>query len=145
MPALLFGKCCPDGCGWQSCCWGLENNCTRVLSERSPLKVSVIKGVFAGLSGLLLALLAGEWFPSPSVIPAVLLLGFAAYGLSIFFYILAQRYLGAAKTSTYYAVSPFIAAGLSLLIFREVPSLQFLLALVVMAIGVYFASTKPSE
>ena len=125
--------------------WGLENNCTRVLSERSPLKVSVIKGVFAGLSGLLLALLAGEWFPSPSVIPAVLLLGFAAYGLSIFFYILAQRYLGAAKTSTYYAVSPFIAAGLSLLIFREVPSLQFLLALVVMAIGVYFASTKPSE
>lgn len=125
--------------------WGLENNCTRVLSARSPVKISVIKGVFAGLSGLLLALLAGEWFPSPAVIGAVLLLGFAAYGLSIFFYILAQRYLGAAKTSTYYAVSPFIAAGLSLLIFREVPSLQFLLALGIMTVGVYLASTKPTE
>lgn len=125
--------------------WGLENNCTRVLSARNPVKIAVIKGVFAGLGGLLLAFLAGEWFPSPAVITAVLLLGFAAYGLSIFFYILAQRYLGAAKTSTYYAVSPFIAVGLSLLIFQEVPSLQFLLALGIMMVGVYFASTNPSE
>lgn len=125
--------------------WGLENNCTRVLSARNPVKIAVIKGVFAGLGGLLLAFLAGEWFPSPAVITAVLLLGFAAYGLSIFFYILAQRYLGAAKTSTYYAVSPFIAVGLSLLIFQEVPSLQFLLALGIMMVGVYFASANPSE
>jgi len=69
-----------------------------------------------------------------------LLLGFVSYGLSIYFYIYAQRNLGAAKTSTYYAVSPFIGAGLSLLIFREVPSLTFLVALAIMAAGTYFAS-----
>ena len=125
--------------------WGLENNCTRVLSTKNPLKISVIKGVFAGIAGLILALCAGEWFPDGSVLPAVFLLGFAAYGLSIFFYIIAQRYLGAAKTSAYYAVSPFIASGMSLIIFREIPTLQFLAALAMMGLGIYFASTNSAE
>ena len=64
-----------------------------------------------------------------------------AYGLSIFFYIYAQRDLGAAKTSAWYAVSPFIGAGLSLLIFRQLPGLTFWLALAIMAAGAYFAAT----
>ena len=64
-----------------------------------------------------------------------LLLGFVAYGLSIFFYIYAQRYLGAAKTSAYYAISPFIGTALSLMIFREIPSVLFLIALAVMIAG----------
>lgn len=72
----------------------------------------------------------------------MLLLGFVAYGLSIYFYIYAQRDLGAAKTSTYYAVEPFAVAGLSLLIFRQLPSATFVVALVIMAIGTYFASTE---
>lgn len=71
-----------------------------------------------------------------------MLLGFVAYGLSIYFYIYAQRDLGAAKTSTYYAISPFIGATLSLIIFREQPSVIFLIALVIMAMGTYFASTS---
>ena len=49
-------------------------------------------------------------------------------------------YLGAAKTSTYYAVSPFIGAGLSLLIFHERPSGVFIIALLIMAAGTYLAS-----
>ena len=69
-----------------------------------------------------------------------LLLGFVAYGLSIYFYILAQRNLGAAKTSTYYAVSPFIGAGLSLVLFAESPSPVFMIALFIMAAGAYLAS-----
>ena len=70
-----------------------------------------------------------------------LCLGFVAYGLSIFFYIYAQRSLGAAKTSAYYAVAPFIGAGLSLVLCRESPALNFWAALPVMAAGAYFAST----
>lgn len=71
-----------------------------------------------------------------------MILGFIAYGLSIYFYIYAQRDLGAAKTSTYYAVSPFIGAGLSLVIFNEIPSAVFVVALLIMAAGTYFASTS---
>lgn len=70
-----------------------------------------------------------------------LCLGFVAYGLSIFFYVLAQRYLGAAKTSVYYAAAPFVGAGISLLIFKEPPPLLFWAALLIMVCGAYLSVT----
>lgn len=47
----------------------------------------------------------------------------------------AFLYLGAAKTSAYYAIAPFIGVAMSLVIFREMPSLTFLIALAVMIAG----------
>ena len=123
------------------CCWGLENNCTRALSEKDPLEIVVVKGFGSGLGALIIALISGETFPAVLPVVGALCLGFVAYGLSIFFYIYAQRDLGAAKTSTYYAVAPFIGAGLSLLIFRQLPGLTFLMALAIMAAGTWLAST----
>ena len=116
-------------------CWGLENNFTRKLSIKDPLQVVVIKGFGSGTGSLLIALAIHERVSNWLYIFAALLLGFLAYGMSIFFYIYAQRYLGAAKTSAYYAIAPFIGAGLSLLIFRDVPTLTFLVALVIMIVG----------
>jgi drug/metabolite transporter (DMT)-like permease len=123
-------------------CWGLENNCTRKLSVKDPLEIVVIKGFGSGIGSLLIALALGEQINNVPYILAALLLGFFAYGLSIFFYIYAQRDLGAAKTSAYYAVAPFIGVGLSLIIFREIPTFSFVIALVIMIIGTYFASTE---
>ena len=122
------------------CCWGLENNCTRALSEKDPLEIVVVKGFGSGLGAMIVALVCGEHLPA--LLPALgaLALGFVAYGLSIFFYIYAQRTLGAAKTSTWYAISPFIGVGLSLVIFRQLPGLMFWVALAIMAAGAYFAA-----
>ena len=125
-------------------CWGLENNC-RMISHKDPLEIVVIKGFGSGLGSLVLA-----FFLVENALPLVygvctLLLGFVAYGLSIFFYIYAQRYLGAAKTSAYYALAPFMATALSLVIFREKPSISFFIALLIMAVGTYFASTDNAE
>lgn len=122
-------------------CWGVENNCTRMLSKSDPLEIVVIKGFGSGLGSLAIAWAIGEPVPALAYIPLVLLLGFVAYGLSIFFYVYAQRKLGAAKTSAYYAVAPFIGVALSLLIFREWPGLSFFAALLIMIAGTYFAST----
>lgn len=123
-------------------CWGFENNCTRMLSSKNPAQIVIIKGFGSGLGALILSLIIGERFFHIGYILIALLLGFVAYGLSIYFYIYAQRDLGAAKTSTYYAISPFIGAFLSLIIFKEQPTFIFIIALVVMAIGIYLASTS---
>ena len=123
-------------------CWGLENNCTRRLSIKDPLEIVVIKGFGSGIGALLISLALGQQTSNIPYIIIALLLGFFAYGLSIFFYIYAQRDLGAAKTSAYYALAPFIGVGLSLIIFREIPTLSFIIALVIMIIGTYFASTE---
>lgn len=121
-------------------CWGLENNCTRELSKKDPLQIVIIKGLGSGLGSLFISLSMGEHFVSTIYIIATLILGFFAYGLSIFFYV--QRHLGAAKTSAYYAISPFIGTFLSLLIFREMPSFKFIVAFFIMVVGVYFTSLE---
>ena len=121
--------------------WGFENNCTRKLSSKNPLEIVVIKGFGSGTGSLVIAAALGEFCANLPYMLLALLLGFFTYGLSILFYIYAQRYLGAAKTSAYYAVSPFMGAVLSLAIFRQIPSISFLPALFVMALGTYFVST----
>ena len=121
--------------------WGFENNLTRKLSVKDPLQVVILKGFGSGLGSLLISLALKETTTNILYIALTLLLGFVAYGMSIYLYVYAQRHLGAAKTSAYYAVAPFIGAALSLLIFLEVPSLTFIIALFIMIIGTYFAST----
>ena len=121
-------------------CWGFENNCTRRISGKDPLQIVVIKGFGSGTGALLLAFSLGERLPQIKYAVYAMLLGFVAYGLSIFFYIYAQRSLGAARTSAYYAVAPFIGATLSLVIFREVPDFSFIAAVVIMIAGTFLAS-----
>ena len=84
-----------------ACCWGLENNCTRKLSGRSSVQITTIKGIFCGIGSLAVALISGESLPAFRWIPVVMLLGFVAYGLSINFYIRAQKNLGAAKPARF--------------------------------------------
>lgn len=122
-------------------CWGIENNCTRVLSIKDPLQVVAVKGLGSGFGALIIAFIVKESTNNIVYIIATLLLGFVSYGLSIFFYVYAQRELGTAKTSAYYAIAPFIAAGFSVIIFFQIPANSIIIALLIMMIGTYFAST----
>lgn len=102
-----------------TCCWGLENNCTRKISDKSTYEIVLLKGIFSGGGSFVIAMVLGEKIPEVKYIAAVMILGFVAYGLSIFLYIRAQRDLGAAKTSAYYAVAPFVGSFLSFAVNAE--------------------------
>jgi drug/metabolite transporter (DMT)-like permease len=115
--------------------WGLENNCTRQLSFKNPLQIVVIKGLGSGLGSFAIAKVLGETLPPLLFGLIALLLGFVSYGLSISLYIFAQRDLGAAKTSSFYALAPFIGAIISLLFYRELPTAPFLIAFSLMGAG----------
>ncbi|MBQ6843590.1 MAG: DMT family transporter [Agathobacter sp.] len=116
-------------------CWGLENNCTRMLSSKSSVQITTIKGIFSGLGSLIVALIIGEHFPTLVCMLAVLVLGFISYGLSINFYIKAQKDLGAAKTSAYYAIAPFLGVAFGMLLLQERPGIQFYIGLFIMIIA----------
>ena len=119
-------------------CWGLENNCTRKISDKSTYEIVVLKGVFSGGGSFLIAMVKGEMLPDVRYILSAMMLGFVAYGLSIFLYIRAQRDLGASKTSAYYAVAPFIGAFLAFIVNGERLSWVYFIALVFMLIGSVF-------
>ena len=116
-------------------CWGFENNCTRMISSKSTHEIVIIKGFFSGTGTLLIALIIGEKFPPALVTGIILLLGFVAYGLSIFTYIRAQEIIGAAKTSAFYALAPFIGALLSFLLLNESLSPKYAAGLIIMILG----------
>ncbi|MBR5615619.1 MAG: DMT family transporter [Clostridia bacterium] len=122
-------------------CWGVENNCTRRLSDKDPLQIVLLKGIFSGLGSVIIGLCLNERVSVLWSVLAVLGVGFVAYGLSIFFYVHAQRLLGAARTSAYYAVAPFIGALLSLVIFGQMPPYTYFIALGVMGIGAWLCSS----
>lgn len=116
-------------------CWGFENNCTKMISNKSSIEIVTIKGCFSGLGSFIIALILGENIPEVKWILAILILGFIAYGLSINFYILAQKDLGAAKTSAYYSIAPFLGVAFSMLLLGERPKIQFYLAFLIMIIS----------
>lgn len=120
--------------------WGFENNCTRMLSSKDPLQIVIIKGLGSGTGSFIIAMVLGQKIPDAASVLWALLLGFAAYGLSIYLYVSAQRYLGAAKTSAYYAFAPFMGSALSFAIFAQRPTAIFLAALSIMALGAYLAA-----
>ncbi|HHV08906.1 MAG TPA: EamA family transporter [Clostridiales bacterium] len=124
-------------------CWGFENNCTRMLSVKDPRQIVVYKGLGSGAGALVIFFITGKHSSYDlTYIFITLVLGFVAYGLSIYFYLLAQRQLGAARTSSYYAAAPFIGVFISWLLFRDRITINFIIALGIMLLGTYFAVTE---
>ena len=126
-------------------CWGIENNCTRQIADKDPLQIVMIKGLGSGLGALVVALVIGERLVGAEWLLATMLLGFVAYGLSIYYYTYAQRVIGAARTSAYYAIAPFIGVVLSMLILGERPNWIFFVALAIMLVGTRLASVKAED
>ena len=126
-------------------CWGIENNCTRQIADKDPLQIVMVKGLGSGLGALMVAWTIGERLVGAEWMIATMLLGFVAYGLSIYYYTYAQRVIGAARTSAYYAIAPFIGVVLSMLILGERPNWIFFVALAIMLVGTRLASVKVKE
>lgn len=116
--------------------WGIDNNLTRKISAKDPVTIVMIKGISAGIITLVIALAFRYPFPEPVIWLKSLLLGSIGYGLSIVFFVLALRGLGAARAGAFFGIAPFAGAALSFIIFRETPNLFFIIALPLMILGV---------
>ena len=116
--------------------WGLAPvGALKMISNKSSEEIVIIKGFFSGIGSLIIALVLGESLPALKWILSVLALGFIAYGLSINFYIMAQKDLGAAKTSAYYSIAPFLGVAFSMIFLGERPAVQFYVALTIVVIS----------
>lgn len=90
--------------------WGVDNALSRGVADRDPGQVVLVKAALGASVTSALALAWGEPLPSASMALALLLVGATGYGLSLRFYLLAQRRFGAARTGSVFAFAPFIGA-----------------------------------
>ncbi|MCX2861484.1 DMT family transporter [Paucibacter sp. PLA-PC-4] len=90
--------------------WGMDNSLSRALAERDPGQVVLIKAALGASATASLAWLSGEPMPGLLAALGLLAIGATGYGLSLRFYLLAQRAFGAARTGSVFAFAPFIGA-----------------------------------
>ena len=126
-------------------CWAIDNNLTQKVSGGDPVQIAGIKGLVAGSVNTLIALTNGATLPPLPVISGTLLVGFFGYGLSLVLFVLALRHLGTARTGAYFSLAPFVGAVVSLLLLREVVTLTFWPAAVLMAGGVWLHLTEKHD
>jgi drug/metabolite transporter (DMT)-like permease len=126
-------------------CWGIDNNLARRLSSADPVQIAMIKGVAAGSTNLVLALALGASAPPVALIAAGALVGFLGVGVSLVMFMLGLRHLGAARTSAYFSLAPFIGALISLVIFRDSFTVQLIIAGALMAFGLYLHLAERHE
>lgn len=122
--------------------WAIDNNLTRKVSLNDATWLTAVKGLVAGSTNLLLALVLGTNLPSMTAITSALVLGFLAYGVSLSLFIISLRHLGTARTGAYFAVAPFFGALVSVVLLHEPITGQLVVAGILMALGVYLHLTE---
>jgi len=90
--------------------WGVDNTLSRGVADRDPGQVVLVKALLGTAATSLLAWLFGEPIPGWSSVVLLVAVGASGYGLSLRFYLLAQRTFGAARTGSVFAFAPFIGA-----------------------------------
>ncbi len=127
--------------------WGVDNTLSRALAERDPGQVVLTKSALGVTATTLLAILFGESVPAWTQALALLAVGAAGYGLSLRFYLLAQRAFGAARTGSVFAFAPFIGAVVALALGDRAFSLGMGLGAALMLAGVilHLAETHEHE
>lgn len=93
--------------------WGLDNTLSRRLAERDPGQVVLVKAVLGVVATSILAGGFGESLPTLGAALGLFAVGATGYGLSLRFYLLAQRAFGAARTGSVFAFAPFIGAAVA--------------------------------
>jgi drug/metabolite transporter (DMT)-like permease len=116
--------------------WGVDNTLSRALAERDPGQVVLVKAVLGATATTLLALVFGEPLPSIGAALALVAIGASGYGLSLRFYLLAQRAFGAARTGSVFAFAPFIGAAFAVALGDRSGSGMMALGSVLMLAGV---------
>jgi drug/metabolite transporter (DMT)-like permease len=126
-------------------CWGIDNNLTRKLSAADPVQIAMIKGLVAGGVNVGLAWITGATLPALPLVLAVGLVGFLGYGVSLVLFVLALRWLGAARTGAYFAAAPFVGALLAIPLLHESPTAQLWAAGALMGFGLWLHLSERHE
>jgi drug/metabolite transporter (DMT)-like permease len=125
--------------------WSVDNALTRPLADLNPTAVVRWKGLIGSSFGFALALVFREPFPSVGAALALLAIGATGYGLSLRFYLRAQREIGAGRTASIFAVAPFVGAAFAAASGDHTVSPSLIWPAMCFGIAVYLHATESHE
>ena len=122
--------------------WAIDNNLTRKVALADASWIAMVKGLVAGSSNLIIAVIAGATWPGLTPVLAAAVLGFLSYGASLTLFVIALRQLGSARTGAYFCVAPFFGTLLALILLHEPVTWVLLVGGTLMAVGVALHMTE---
>jgi drug/metabolite transporter (DMT)-like permease len=125
--------------------WAIDNNLTRKVSANDPVQIAAAKGLVAGFVNLAIAFALGSARPGVITIGSATIVGFLGYGVSLTLFVMALRQIGTARTGAYFSLAPFVGAAISIVVLHDSLTPYFLIAAVLMGIGVWLHLTERHE
>jgi drug/metabolite transporter (DMT)-like permease len=125
--------------------WAIDNSLSRALADLDPGQIILGKAALGAASSLLIAIISGGISITMSQGFSLLLIGAIGYGLSLRFYLLAQRSFGASRTGSLFAAAPFIGAAIAFGLGQRHTSMVLLAATILMIVGVFLHLTEEHE
>ncbi|MDP8204722.1 MAG: EamA family transporter [Candidatus Tenebribacter mawsonii] len=125
--------------------WGFDNHYTAIIDGVSPQTITFIKGVFGGLTNLIIGLLISKGEIQLNYIPIALLVGIFSYGISIVFYVTSAQNLGATRSQILFSTAPFWGIFAAYIFLGEPLSLIILSSFALLVIGIIFTNLSAHE
>ncbi len=122
--------------------WAIDNNFTRKVSLADATYIAMVKGLAAGVTNLVLALIAGASWPSWQIVAGAGFLGLASYGASLALFVIALRELGTARAGAYFSTAPFAGALIAIIFLDELISIELVAAGILMGAGIWLHLTE---
>lgn len=119
-------------------CWAIDNNLTRRISTADADFIAGTKGLIAGTTNLALAAVLGAVFPALPLILSAMTVGLLGYGMSLVFFVIAMRNMGAARAGAYFSTAPFLGAAIAVAALHEPTPAGFWWSALLMGAGVAF-------
>jgi len=118
-------------------CTSVTNVLMKKVADRNPGKIILVNNGTLIIIEIIIAIILGEQMPEITLIIVAILLGLVTFGLSSILFQIAARKIAISKCSTVVGMSPIIGAGISFIIFQEVPSLAFYISFLLLIPGFY--------
>ena len=125
--------------------WGIDNTLSRALADFDPGQIIFGKAVLGAVSSFLIAIILGGNVINLNQGLSLLFIGAIGYGLSLRFYLLAQRSFGASRTGSLFAAAPFIGAAIAFGLGERQTSVYLSAATILMILGVFLHITEQHE
>lgn len=125
--------------------WGIDNALSRGVAERDPAQVVFVKCALGSTATFGLAFAWSEPLPSWNAILILIAIGATGYGLSLRFYLLAQRSFGASRTGSVFGFAPFVGAASAFMLGERSISLLVVFAAFLMICGVVLHLSESHE
>jgi drug/metabolite transporter (DMT)-like permease len=122
--------------------WAVDNALTGSVADADPATVLAAKTTLGAAGSALVAVALREPLPSAAAALGLLTVGTIGYGVSLRWYLAAQRLFGIARTASVFASAPLVGAVIALGIGEGRLTLPIVAASVLMALGVWLHVTE---